>query len=106
MTIDDVVGTALGVLRMTEAEFEAMTPYRFALALRLYNKVKEEEQRERWELARVMVTTYANTYAKHPKKPEQLWPLPWDKEKKDNNNRPLLSAEDMEDIARKIWQKD
>lgn len=104
MTIDDVVGTALGVMRMTEAEFEAMTPHRYYLALRFFNKAKEEERRHSVEMTRVIVTTYANTYAKKPKTSHQLWPLPWDKEHE--NNQPLLQEGEMTKIATRIWQKD
>lgn len=89
---------------MTEAEFEAITPQRFFLALRYFNRDREAKLKHNVEMTRAIVTETANVLAKKRITPQQIWPLPWEKTETKKEN--LLPSGEMTKMAQKIWQKD
>lgn len=68
-------------MNMHEAEFGEMRIGTFFLKLRFFSKQREEELRERVEIARLQTFHLVNIQLQEKdrlKHPGDFWPLPWD----------------------------
>lgn len=87
---------------MTDDEFYDTTLRRFFNRLQGWNELEEQRERSNWERSRMLATTVVNLMAKDPKKPGDIWRLPWDKERKADG--PLSADEQKKRFEQ--WDKE
>ena len=105
MSLGDCRGLALGVLRMSRAEFYDMPVGEFWEAVNAYYETEESERRHIGELVRGAALRLWNIQLKKGdqiRDPSKFWPMPWDDvvEEGDEAVRELESLSDEERDAR------
>ena len=76
-----------------------MTPREFSNAVRGYNEESEQRSREAWEQARLVAYYSVAAHVKGKKSMYQMIPLPWDKERHEEGEKPS-----REEVARFMYR--
>lgn len=106
MTVDELLGHAIGVVGMRLDDFCRLTPGEFDAVVRAHIEEEEKTLHGDWERMRMLATITVQPHVKGKMTPEKLLPLPWE------NKAPVekLSASERKArmaaaIARsKAWQ--
>lgn len=96
MSVDRLVGVAVGEMGMSLHDFDAMTEAEFTEALRAHTEAEQRRDRSGWERARAMITATLAPYSRSALNPRSVLPLPWDNELlSDRPPAPQLSREQI-----------
>ena len=79
LTIEEMLGHALGVAGISFSDFCILTPGEFAQVCRRQREREDELERARWERMRLLAAITVQPHCKKKITPERLLPLPWDK---------------------------
>jgi|TARA_Y100001973_G_scaffold78272_1_gene114869 hypothetical protein len=75
---------AFGWFNLKPDELDELTPREFKNKLAGFEKYKELQSRESWEIARQIVSTLLSPHTKKGQSinPKKLWPFSWDRKQK------------------------
>lgn len=84
LSFDDFVKLGLGRLRLSPSAFWPMLLQDFILAVKGFNELEQQREREHWERARWLGCVTLQPYGKKGKslQPTDLIKFPWDKKRK------------------------
>ena len=78
-SIDELLGFALGVLRLSLSDFCTLSPSEFESVCIQYKSERDALQRDSWERMRLASAIAVQPHVKGTVNPRKLVPLPWDK---------------------------
>lgn len=73
------MGAAVGCVGMSVDDFCACDFDEFSGIFRAWQRMRESDERERWEQTRILAWFCVQPHVKKRITPKQLLPLPWDK---------------------------
>lgn len=107
--IYDLLGIALGCIRLSYDDFCRMDFDDFAAVYKAYAEQRDTDFKDAWQRMRMLAAITIQPHLAKGKSitPEKLLPLPWDKTKeKRKSDKPRMTAEEqrkrMAELARKL----
>ena len=101
MTITELLGFALGCVRLSYDDFCRCTPEEFGSICKAYQDQREVDYKDRWERMRMLATIAIQPHLKHKITSKKLLPFPWEEKGKKKAEAPKVSAEE----ARKRFER-
>lgn len=90
----------LGLCGLSVADWRSLSPAEFALVL----DARQQTERNAWERARMTAVAAVMPYCSKRISPQKLFPLPWDKESRQNvHNREKLTPEQRRRRVEKLF---
>lgn len=107
LAVYELLGMAVGCIGMSHDDFCKCTFEEFESICKIWREMTERQSRDTWERARTIATIIIQPHVKKKITPQQLLPLPWDKEKQNHQSEaPELTAEEkrkrFEDVAHRL----
>lgn len=81
LNIYEVLGYALGCIRLSYDDFCRLTPEEFGAVSKAYQEYREAEYRGEWERMRLLATITIQPHVKKKMTPQALLPFEWDRQK-------------------------
>lgn len=95
--INDLLGFALGCIRLSYDDFCRCTVEEFESICKAYNSQREAEYKDGWERTRSIAVASLRPYLKGSPSAYKIFPLPWDKQRQQNKVlKPVSAKEDKE----------
>ena len=103
--IYDLLGIALGCIRLSYDDFCKMDFQEFAAVYKAYAEQRDFDYKNNWERMRLLasITIQPHLDKRHRVTPEKLLPFPWDKPS--HGKKPTISAEEQRERMRKLVEK-
>ena len=103
--IYDLLGIALGCIRLSYDDFCKMDFQEFAAVWKAYAEQRDTDFKDRWQRMRMLasITIQPHLVKRHRVTPEKLLPFPWDKPTR--GSKPTISAEEQRERMRKLVEK-
>ena len=109
VSIETLLGIALGRVGLRLADFEALTPDELDEVLKQYTEQEEARQRNAWEQARMIAFSAVAPHSKRIRRPTDLLKFEWDGKplRKEEEERMTLEERRklMDELAEK-WKDD
>ena len=109
VSIETLLGIALGRVGLRLADFEALTPDELDEVLKQYTEQEEARQRSGWEQARMIAFSAVAPHSKRIRRPTDLLKFEWDGKpiRKEEDERMTLDERRklMDELAEK-WKDD
>ena len=109
VSIETLLGIALGRVGLRLADFEALTPDELDEVLKQYTEQEEARQRSGWEQARMIAFSAVAPHSKRIRRPTDLLKFEWDGKplRKEEEERMTLEERRklMDELAEK-WKDD
>lgn len=91
---------------MSTAEFEAMTPRRFAAAREAYLKEGERRMRDAWERTRMLAAVTLQPFVKRQVRASDVMSFPWDEREESRRVTAEESRQRLADLLARMRKKD
>ena len=103
--IYELLGIALGCIRLSYDDFCKMDFQEFAAVWKAYAEQRDADFKDRWRRMRLLASITIQPHLARGKRitPEKLLPFPWDKPTR--GNKPTISAEEQRERMRKLIEK-
>ena len=94
MSIETLMGMALGCIGMSRDDFERCTPAEFHQVWQRWAEARRDAERGEWERTRVLALFAVSPYTKGNLRAHDILPFPWDDEQTEER-REKLSREEL-----------
>ena len=103
--IYELLGIALGCIRLSYDDFCKMDFQEFAAVWKAYAEQRDADFKDRWRRMRLLASITIQPHLARGKRitPEKLLPFPWDKPTR--GSKPTVSAEEQRERMRKLVEK-
>ena len=109
MSIETLLGIALGRVGLRLADFEALTPDELDEVLKQYTEQEEARQRSGWEQARMIAFSAVAPHSKRIRRPTDLLKFDWDGKpirKEEEERMTLEERRKLMDELSEMWKDD
>ena len=102
VTITELLGFALGCVRLSLDDFERLTPEEFSSICKAYREQCESDYKDNWERMRMQAAITIQPHIKSKLTPQKLLPFPWEQRKK---RQPKISQAEAEKRFEKLMAR-
>lgn len=109
VSIETLLGIALGRVGLRLADFEALTPDELDEVLKQYTEQEEARQRSGWEQARMIAFSAVAPHSKRIRRPTDLLKFEWDGKllrKEEDEKMTLEERRKLMDELSEMWKDD
>lgn len=109
VSIETLLGIALGRVGLRLADFEALTPDELYEVLKQYTEQEEARQRSGWEQARMIAFSAVAPHSKRIRRPTDLLKFEWDGKplrKEEDEKMTLEERRKLMDELSEMWKDD
>ena len=109
VSIETLLGIALGRVGLRLADFEALTPDELDEVLKQYTEQEEARQRSGWEQARMIAFSAVAPHSKRIRRPPDLLKFEWDGKplrKEEDEKMTLEERRKLMDELSEMWKDD
>lgn len=109
VSIETLLGIALGRVGLRLADFEALTPDELDEVLKQYTEQEEARQRSGWEQARMIAFSAVAPHSKRIRRPTDLLKFDWDGKpirKEEEERMTLEERRKLMDELSEMWKDD
>lgn len=109
VSIETLLGIALGRVGLRLADFEALTPDELDEVLKQYTEQEEARQRNGWEQARMIAFSAVAPHSKRIRRPTDLLKFEWDGKplrKEEEERMTLEERRKLMDELSEMWKDD
>ena len=109
VSIETLLGIALGRVGLRLADFEALTPDELDEVLKQYAEQEESRQRNAWEQARMIAFSAVAPHSKRIRRPTDLLKFDWDGKpirKEEDEKMTLEERRNLMDELAEKWKDD
>lgn len=109
VSIETLLGIALGRVGLRLADFEALTPDELDEVLKQYTEQEEARQRNGWEQARMIAFSAVAPHSKRIRRPTDLLKFEWDGKpirKEEDEKMTLEERRKLMDELSEMWKDD